>query len=288
MFRTIVVGVRSGAFQGRAAVVASVRYNASRAAAADAASRTKLGFSKFQEVAAYGKGKVRQDMTRSPEECGEDSFFVTQELMSTVGVADGVGGWRTEGVDPGRIARGIMSNCMLLSEERYSMPYFLLAEAYYKVKYGKEVDAGSTTACVAALREAPSSNGEAPKLCVFTSNLGDSGYVLVRNGEIVHSSNPQRSGYNAPAQLAIIPESRKAHGFIDTQPHEADNDAFEVQKGDYLVLATDGLWDNVKMDRIQEIGSQAHNADEFSQNLVVAGITRPVKPDDVTVVVARV
>ena len=39
---------------------------------------------------------------------GEDSFFISEEGCTTVGVADGVGGWSSMGVDAGTYSRQLM------------------------------------------------------------------------------------------------------------------------------------------------------------------------------------
>eukprot|EP00754_Rhynchopus_humris_P003928 Rhum_TRINITY_DN12038_c0_g1::Rhum_TRINITY_DN12038_c0_g1_i1::g.48806::m.48806/K17508/PTC7, PPTC7; protein phosphatase PTC7 len=250
-------------------------------------SKTRLGFSKFESVSGMGKAKVGSSIVTDPALCGEDSFFIEESMMSSVGVADGVGGWQSEGVDPGKIARSIMSNCAHFASEKYAPPTWLLAEAYYKVKYAKEVEAGSTTACICSLREVQDEGGSA-RLIVFGVNLGDSGAILVRNGKIVERS-PFQQNYGAPNQLAVIPESLRSKGFIQNEPYEGAPVQFEVSRGDILVLATDGLWDNVEDNTIEGI-VEKYSADtsELCKQLVVAGSTEPYKPDDCTVVVAKV
>lgn len=43
---------------------------------------------------------------------GEDAFFVT---ANAIGVADGVGGWASEGIDPSRMSRKVDGDCHDLS-----------------------------------------------------------------------------------------------------------------------------------------------------------------------------
>eukprot|EP00659_Diplonema_papillatum_P000142 gene142-224_t len=170
--------------------------------------------------------------------------------MSSIGVADGVGGWAECGVDAGVIARGLMSNCKLLSSRKYILPQWLLAEAYWKVKYGQEVVAGSTTACLAALREVRHEQTSKSGQMIFTCNLGDSGWVLLRDHKVIKSSDPLRQSWNvAPPQLAVIPASMKGRGYIESEPYDAVNEGFTVFPNDIIVLATDGLWDNIVMEQ---------------------------------------
>ena len=118
---------------------------------------------------------------------GQDAWFVESvpgSSLQSFGVADGVGGWRSQGVDSGIISRAVMDKCMeqvrvcretmspsagarsastsaalsfppppssLASPPPtlpFSLPSHILAKAYASVKEEKVVTAGSTTACV--------------------------------------------------------------------------------------------------------------------------------------------
>uniref|UniRef100_A0A7S1JCH3 Protein phosphatase n=1 Tax=Eutreptiella gymnastica TaxID=73025 RepID=A0A7S1JCH3_9EUGL len=101
---------------------------------------------------------------------------------------------------------------------------------------------GSSTVCIAIL------NGDVVDVC----NLGDSGFMLVRNGEIVHMSKEQTHGFNYPFQLGV--ES------MDT-PIDADLTQHTVTEGDILVLATDGVFDNLFQEQILELLQNAKEDD---------------------------
>ena len=58
---------------------------------------------------------------------------------------------------------------------------------------------GSSTACIVAL--------DKNKQSLHTANLGDSGFLVVRKGDIVHRSIEQQHAFNTPYQLAIPPEN---------------------------------------------------------------------------------
>eukprot|EP01062_Namystynia_karyoxenos_P031238 TRINITY_DN23189_c0_g1_i1.p1 TRINITY_DN23189_c0_g1~~TRINITY_DN23189_c0_g1_i1.p1 ORF type:complete len:367 (+),score=74.90 TRINITY_DN23189_c0_g1_i1:93-1103(+) len=256
--------------------------------------KTALGFRKFVDVSACAKGKVKQNITADPAHCGEDSFFISDSYVHTIGVADGVGGWRDMGIDPGQIARQLMHNSKEISEGKYILPHWLLAEAYWKIKYGKEVGAGSTTACIVCLRDyvvRGDDNQQLHKQILYSANLGDSGWVLVRDGRIAETSDSQRVQHNTPKQLAMIPDTLRSDGYIENEPYDASISHHDVQSGDVLVLGTDGLWDNLDMPQVEQM-VRDHPADrgiaELSRALVERCIFRPRKPDDVTIVVARV
>lgn len=56
---------------------------------------------------------------------------------------------------------------------------------------------GSSTACVMVLNRETST--------VYTANIGDSGFVIVRHGEVVHRSEEQQHYFNTPFQLSLPP-----------------------------------------------------------------------------------
>lgn len=85
---------------------------------------------------------------------------------------------------------------------------------------------GSCTATLASL------HGE--RLCV--ANIGDSGFVVVRGGEIVAQSLPMHHGFDLPFHIG--------HDAGD-EPSCAMEYCVDVQPGDALVLGTDGLFDNL-------------------------------------------
>jgi hypothetical protein len=45
------------------------------------------------------------------ERGSEDAYFVTSVALGAVGVADGVGSWADDGVDPSEYSRGLMAHC---------------------------------------------------------------------------------------------------------------------------------------------------------------------------------
>lgn len=61
--------------------------------------------------------------------------------ISYLGVADGVGGWRTYGVDPGRFSRALVRNCeRLVHTGRFKpdQPELLIAQSYEDVLTSKD------------------------------------------------------------------------------------------------------------------------------------------------------
>eukprot|EP00756_Hemistasia_phaeocysticola_P014760 Hpha_TRINITY_DN15359_c1_g2::TRINITY_DN15359_c1_g2_i1::g.88206::m.88206/K17508/PTC7, PPTC7; protein phosphatase PTC7 len=254
--------------------------------------KTRRGFRRFADVGVCGRGKHLQRLTNTdPSLCGEDSFFVSDAHVHTLGVADGVGGWREAGVDPGEIARRLMHNAKELADMKYILPHWLLAEAYWKIKYAAEVGAGSTTACIVSLRDTvshPPTGAPSFKQTLFSANLGDSGWVLLRGGKAAELSQAQRRE-QVPKQLAVVPPALQGDGYMASEPYEAGISTHDVISGDILVLATDGLWDNIDIPQVEGIVQKTKgNMNAVATALTEAAATFPRKPDDITVVVAQV
>ncbi|KAL8143582.1 hypothetical protein V2J09_016614 [Rumex salicifolius] len=163
---------------------------------------------------------------------GEDAHFIC-ENGCVIGVADGVGGWADVGIDAGEYARQLMSNSVssLKNESKASLdPLKVLEKAYQATKAQ-----GSSTACIVALTEEG----------IRAINVGDSGFVVIRDGSTVFHSPPQQYGFNFPYQLgndtgADVPSSGQVF-------------KFPVIAGDVIVAGTDGLFDNLYPNEISAV-----------------------------------
>lgn len=157
-----------------------------------------------------------------------------------------MGGWRNHGVDPSRFSRSLIEKCETLVQSGKfdaNQPVQLLSRAYNQL-YTIQDLIGSATACIAIF----------DRKCkrLYTANLGDSGFLVIRNGKVVHKSNPQVHGFNAPWQLSIVPQAQKASSYGDL-PQKAAFTEFQCEEGDILLLASDGLFDNVPDSHITQL-----------------------------------
>lgn len=227
-----------------------------------------------------------------------------------IGVADGVGGWRAYGVDPGLFSAMLMESCERLVLAGYfncNQPSKLLAQGFREMQENKQQIIGSSTACLMMLSHRD--------LKLYTANIGDSGFLVVRQGEVVHRSQEQQHYFNTPFQLSLPPTELQSEVLAD-RPESADQYEFSVEDGDVILLATDGIFDNVP-DRMlaEEMGKVWQCKDEirlqqcansialmarklsrdpkflspFSVNALAAGLeAEGGKPDDITVLLATV
>nr|CAG4717762.1 unnamed protein product [Naegleria fowleri] len=242
--------------------------------------------------------------------------------VQCVGVADGVGGWSQYGRDSSLMSRQLMQNCYfytLYNGKEYADPVKLIERSYSDIIEKKQVLAGSTTCCVLILDE---TNG-----LLKSAYIGDSGFLVMRRRqqqhqtdgtpskgsyEVIYRSTPQQHYHNAPYQLAVIPEFLR--GRFDDSPKDAVCHSLKLCNGDLIIVGTDGLFDNLYDHQIVEFVNQNLDKSEFelAKNLLLKARqiafgyenvkSTPFqdqsekngffylggKPDDITVVVARV
>lgn len=66
-------------------------------------------------------------------------------------------------------------------------------------------------------------------------NLGDSGYLILRDNKVLFHSPVMQYRFNAPYQC----------GTNHKLPYAAQKFDHKVESGDLIVMASDGLWDNL-------------------------------------------
>ncbi|KAH1468865.1 hypothetical protein KXV22_009091 [Aspergillus fumigatus] len=198
-----------------------------------------------EEIDAATRRKRRPDS-------GEDAFFVSRVGSQDSGaiafaVADGVGGWVESKVDPANFSHAL---CRYMALEALSWDSStdklraknLLQSGYDQLVADKSIRAGGSTASVGVGLE----DGQ-----VELANLGDSGSMLLRLAAVHHYSVPQTHGFNTPYQLSIIPPRMRAQAsifggsFLEDSPRDAVVTNLHMQHGDVLMLATDGVYDNL-------------------------------------------
>ncbi|CEP62369.1 type 2C protein phosphatase PTC7 LALA0_S05e04104g [Lachancea lanzarotensis] len=216
----------------------------------DGGSSSSSGFSYNYAIAFQAKDRVDgvyAGLSQLDSPTGEDNYFVSVRNSHDVfaGVADGVGGWVEHGFDSSAISRELCSSMLDLSTNLTKKPLSpkqLLDLAYTKIKNDGKVQVGGTTAIVAHFT---------PNGTLKLANLGDSWCGVFRNAKLVFQTKFQTVGFNAPYQLAIIPQdivrkaAQKGGSYIQNQPKDADEYNFKLQKDDIIVLATDGVTDNI-------------------------------------------
>ena len=173
--------------QIKASTAQNIFSMARQAAAFSTAEGAPLPYNRFHAGIAMNPHPAKRDKG------GEDAATITESFIA---LADGVGGWAESGVDPAKYSRALCKNIQGLimydSEKFMCNPRQLCVEAAKLTK-----DMGSSTCVIASIDK------EAPVL--YTSNLGDSGYMLLRKTEegvtILFRSKEQTHGFNFPFQI---------------------------------------------------------------------------------------
>ncbi|ALC48049.1 fig [Drosophila busckii] len=283
---------------------------------------TKRLYSELRQVAPYmlkavqGKAKeafVLQRLQQAKRNrYGEDSWFVSSTPTAEVlGVADGVGGWRRLGIDAGAFASELM-DCCAKQTQRGDFDgrnvQQLLIDGYGQVRSHAKGVHGSSTACLLAMNRS--------NCMLHSANLGDSGFLVVRNDKVIYKSEEQLHDFNTPYQLTAAPAEQEANVYCD-RPESAVISKLSLHPGDLVILATDGLFDNVPesillqllrrlpsnrdeqqlqqiANRVVEVAKDFSTCSYFQSPFAIKAKASNVryegggKPDDITVILASV
>ncbi|KAJ1295883.1 hypothetical protein BS78_01G257200 [Paspalum vaginatum] len=181
---------------------------------------------------------------------GEDAYFIAGN--GWFGVADGVGQWSFHGINAGLYARELMDGCKKFIIENNGAPD-LRPEQILSKAAEEACSPGSSTVLVAHF------DGQV----LQASNIGDSGFLVIRNGEVFKKSKPMLYGFNFPLQIEKGDDPFKL----------VENYTIDLNEGDAIVAATDGLFDNVYEHEVAALISKSLQADlnptEIAEHLAV-------------------
>ncbi|GET92163.1 hypothetical protein, conserved [Leishmania tarentolae] len=162
---------------------------------------------------------------------GEDAYAFHPYC---IGVADGVGGYASYGIEPAIYTRNVMRFALEYVEREASRSKRATALAALNYGYKKANDAKQPGGCPVALATIVD-NTHASLL-----NLGDCGLVIVRQGKLLYRTEIQQHSFNCPYQLPEDP------------PSAGEQAKIEVRAGDVFLCVSDGVLDNVELDRLLE------------------------------------
>lgn len=220
-------------FPGSALSSSTVSSGELSAAEVDVADRRKMDAVEGNVAAGVGETlSLRSAVVCIPhpekvEKGGEDAFFVQKRAL---GVFDGVGGWASIGIDAGLYSKELSR---LTANYVASEGPGRVVEGL-KAATGSNQAIGSSTACVVGM--------EGRRL--IGVNVGDSGLVVIRDKAIVYRTTEQQHYFNCPFQIGTDSlDTVEVGGPIE----------IGLQHGDWIIMGTDGLWDNVFPSTIVEI-----------------------------------
>lgn len=160
---------------------------------------------------------------------GEDAYLAHPYA---IGVADGVGGYASHGIDPATYTRNVM---------RFALDYVVAdagtprqATALDALNYGykKANEARQPGGCPVALTTVTEG------CYASVLNLGDCGVVVLREGRLLYRTEMQQHSFNCPFQLPEDP------------PSAGEQAKLEIRAGDVFLCTSDGVLDNVELDRL--------------------------------------
>ena len=154
-----------------------------------------------------------------------------------------------------------------LADAKVPCPHDALAFSYRMTKM-----IGSCTACIVVLHAG----------VLETLNLGDSGFLLARPEKaggtegytVIFKTTEQQHTFNMPYQLGT---------YSQDLPHHGDSKSLEVAAGDVVVMATDGVWDNIFAEQILEIlegsgGNLKSAAKQIAESSIRIGMSNEPTP----------
>jgi protein phosphatase PTC7 len=198
----------------------------------------------------FNSGSVSIPHILKKDKGGEDAFAIKEGLIC---VADGVGGWNNQGVDPSNFSRELCENVskeyMKNYHKYHNKPKQIFSEAVKNT-----ISIGSATFCMGVL--------DIENKLLHTINLGDSGYMIIRDNyaeadnaslnkilkptnsiQLLYKSQEQQHSFNFPYQVGTYGDS----------PEEAIANTHEIEENDIIIMASDGLWDNLFENQIISI-----------------------------------
>lgn len=201
---------------------------------------------------------------------GEDAHFISNYGGGAVGVSDGVGGWQESGVNPADYSRGLMSVACAFLEGRG------IFEEQAKSRNGVLIDPraaldaahqhtkvpGSATICVMQLDQ--------KNRWLTAANLGDSGFLVIRDGKELIKSKPLQHYFDCPLQFGAFPEYVEA---TDTA-EMADLYNIALRPYDIIVAGSDGLWDNCYVSEIISLSPKSPDRVQGAADAIAATARR--------------
>lgn len=222
---------------------------------------------------------------------GEDAYAFHPYC---IGVADGVGGYASHGIDPAIYTRNVMRFALDFVERETTAARRPTALEVLNYGYKRANEARQPGGCPVSL--ATIVDGTHASLL----NLGDCGIVVVRQDKLLYRTEMQQRSFNCPFQLPEDP------------PSAGEQARLELRVNDVFLCVSDGVLDNVSLDRLldhlaevsakgcgsvaEAVGQEAsRNAQDprycspFALHAMQAGYKYTGgKLDDITVLVAQV
>lgn len=203
---------------------------------------------------------LQNQQSNNVDKFGDDACFILNSRKKDyIGIADGVGGWRSRGYDPSAFSSSLLTLCKDIAQKKPTHdPFKLIDNSYNKLRILNEQKnfgiIGSTTVCILSFDHESG--------VLDTANLGDSGFLLLRRGQVIARSQKQTHTFNTPKQLAWTPPTINC---IKDSPSDASKLTIPCIPGDIIITATDGLFDNISESMILKEISKLPETDDITR-----------------------
>lgn len=190
--------------------------------------------------------------------CGDDAYFITKY---GIGVADGVSGWTENGM-ASAFSNSLLFASAILINQGHVHPETIIASAYETTK--ENVIGGSSTVCIAVLNNN----------ILNVGNLGDSGLILIRKGQIIEKTEFMRIDNYIPCQLgkwSINDSNDDRYEKYGSRVCDMMIYHYNIIQGDIIIMATDGIFDNITNEQILDIVN-AHSQSLNSEYIIAYNI----------------
>ncbi|KAL9268033.1 putative protein phosphatase 2C 71 [Drosera capensis] len=175
----------------------------------------------------------------------EDAYFLTQ--WNLFGVADGAAQWSFDGIHRGGYASELMRSCETVASSEENDVLIDVKEILKKSAAAAKKSPGLAAFLVARLNNQ----------VLHVANIGDAGFCVIRNGCVYYRSIPMVHEFNFPVRIGQ-----------DDDPLEVlEEFHVDIEDGDVIVIATDGLFDNLYEQEIVSIVSESAAAGVTSEEI---------------------
>ncbi|KAJ1434946.1 PPM-type phosphatase domain [Sesbania bispinosa] len=173
----------------------------------------------------------------------EDGYFISHK--NWLAVADGVGHWSHEGSTTGLYIRELMEKCENIVSDHENNPTIKPAEVLTR-SAAETQSPGSSSVLVAYF------DGQA----LHAANVGNTGFIIIRDGSIFKKSMATFHEFCFPLQIVKG----------DDPSEIIEGYKIDLEDGDVIIFATNGLFDNLYEQEIASTISKSLQASLRPQN----------------------
>lgn len=181
---------------------------------------------------------------------GEDAAFIS-EHQNVFGVFDGVSG--APKIQGYPLYSEMLSSKIYSYAQKEVIPFRTMKDLIFSLEkakgYADMYATGASTALLAAI---------SPEGILRALNVGDSTLLVIRNNNVIIRTDGKTHSFNTPYQLAK---------HCPDHPQDGTKLEFQLESGDIIVMASDGVLDNLFEKQILSlVSNQKHNQNTSKGN----------------------